>query len=94
MKLVEVREAVLRGFAEHGHFPPLARPWQKGEGCFEGWQLVALPKGARLLNQRAHPIAPWVLAGSTKQDFETAEEAVDRYVGLEIGPTYDGVPVR
>ena len=90
----EIREAVLRGLREHGHFPPHARPWKPGHPCYEGGQLLAVPQGVRLLMQRSHPADPLTLAEAKVEDFDSEETAVDHYVASQIGSRYDGLPVR
>ena len=41
----EVAAVVKRLFEQDGHFPPIARLWQPGELCFEGFFLLMLPDG-------------------------------------------------
>jgi hypothetical protein len=89
----EVASVILKGLREHGHFPPDARPWTAGQVCFEGWQLVSLSSGARLLAQRRHPLSPTTLAESTVEDFQSDEEAVAQYVLRAVGRSVDGVTV-
>jgi hypothetical protein len=90
----EVVSTVLRGLREHGHFPPNARPWAPGQACFEGWQLVALGHGARLVAQRHPPLEPFTLAEAKSEDFSAEVEAVEHYVKYAVGSNIDGVPVR
>jgi hypothetical protein len=90
----EVAAAILTLLRAHGHFPPQAGVWTPGEVCFEGWQLVSLPSGTRLLAQRHHPLSPTTLAESKAEDFDSDEEAVDEYIRRAVGASYDGVTVR
>jgi hypothetical protein len=89
-----VRAAIRRTLEETGHFPALARSWTPGSPCFEGWQLVRLPAGARLLCQRSHAVRPSALAESTSEDFSTVDDAVEAYMTKAVVGTIDGVEVR
>jgi hypothetical protein len=94
VRRTEVVSTVLRALREHGHFPPNARPWTPGQVCYEGWQLVALEQGARLVAQRSPPLDPFTVAESKAKTFDTDVKAVEHYVANAVGSSIDGVPVR
>ena len=88
----EVAAVVKRLFEQVGHFPPIARLWQPGELCFEGFFLVERPDGKiQMAWQRSNPIDPKQLAEQSSSEFSDPDEAILAFIESEWPEGIDGI---
>lgn len=88
----EVAAVVKRLFEQDGHFPPIARLWQPGELCFEGFILVKLPDGKiQMAWQRSNPINSKQLAEESSSEFSDPDEAISAFIESQWPKGIDGI---
>jgi len=90
----EVAAVVKRLFEQDGHFPPIAKLWQPGELCFEGFFLVKHPDGkVQMAWQRSNPINPNELAEQGSSEFSDLDKAISAFIESEWPKGIDGIPL-
>jgi hypothetical protein len=90
----EVAVVVKRLFEQDGHFPQIARLWQPGELCFEGFFLLMLPDGkVQMAWQRSNPINPTELAEQSSSEYSDLDEALSVFIESEWPRGIDGIPL-
>jgi hypothetical protein len=88
----EVAAVVKRLFEQGGYFPPIARLWQPGELCFEGFILVKLPDGKiQMAWQRSNPIDSKQLAEQSSSEFSDLDEAISAFIDSQWPKGIDGI---